>query len=218
VEVAEGLGWLRPHLDAVAAGYRTLRSDMDPIPAFEQTLADVLDEPSYKRIQAFFDGEHDAVYGPDAGERARTQLRESLETEMRHDPAGSTAPTTSDDRPSTVGERTDIERFYNENPVRRSSEEIPFGNRWSWGGRSVTWDVFWVVETGELVSYRCGAGGDSAIRVLDRLLGDGALPVEVLRVERDLDTVCALVGDWEAVQDNRDSYAWLRERLGLPTS
>ena len=53
-----------------------------PIPAFERTLAEVLDEPSYERIQSFFDGEHDAVYGMDAGERAHTQLRDALEIEM----------------------------------------------------------------------------------------------------------------------------------------
>ncbi len=82
MEVAEGLGWLRPHLDLIAETYSALRADMGPIPAFEQTLAHVLDEPSYERIQSFFDGEHDAVYGSGAGERARTQLRDSLEAEM----------------------------------------------------------------------------------------------------------------------------------------
>ena len=79
MEVAEGLGWLRPHLDVIAETYAASRTDMEPIPAFEHTLAHVLDEPSYERIQSFFDGEHDTVYGLGAGERARTQLRDALE-------------------------------------------------------------------------------------------------------------------------------------------
>src|SRR5450631_3934456 len=82
MDVAEGLGWLRPHLDVIAETYAASRTDMEPIPAFEHTLAHVLDEPSYERIQSFFDGEHDAVYGLGAGERARTQLRDALEAEM----------------------------------------------------------------------------------------------------------------------------------------
>jgi hypothetical protein len=82
MDVAEGLGWLRPHLDVIAETYAASRADMEPIPAFEHTLAHVLDEPSYERIQSFFDGEHDAVYGLGAGERARTQLRDALEAEI----------------------------------------------------------------------------------------------------------------------------------------
>jgi hypothetical protein len=82
MEVAEGLGWLRPHLDLIATAYAASRTDMEPIPAFEHTLAHVLDEPSYERIQSFFDGEHDTVYGLGAGERARTHLRDALEAEM----------------------------------------------------------------------------------------------------------------------------------------
>jgi hypothetical protein len=88
MEVAEGLGWLRPHLDLIAETYRASRSDMEPIPAFEHTLAHALDEPSYERIQSFFDGEHDAVYGLGAGERARTQLRDALEAETGPGPGG----------------------------------------------------------------------------------------------------------------------------------
>ena len=79
IVLPEGLGWLRPHLDALAALYCQQRGERDIIPAFEQTLADGLDEADYERIQSFFDGEHDSVYGPDAGEHARAALRDTLE-------------------------------------------------------------------------------------------------------------------------------------------
>lgn len=75
----EGLGWLRPQLDALADLYCQLRHEQEVIPAFEQALADVLNEQDYERIQSFFDGEHDTVYGPDAGDTARATLREALE-------------------------------------------------------------------------------------------------------------------------------------------
>jgi hypothetical protein len=79
IRLPEGLGWLRPQLDALADLYCQQRRDQDIIPAFEQTLADGLDEADYERIQSFFDGEHDAVYGPDAGAQARAALRDALE-------------------------------------------------------------------------------------------------------------------------------------------
>ena len=79
IRLPEGLGWLRPQLDALADRYCQLRAEQDVIPAFEQTLADGLSEADYDRIQSFFDGEHDAVYGPDAGEQARAALRDALE-------------------------------------------------------------------------------------------------------------------------------------------
>jgi hypothetical protein len=77
--VPEGLTWLRPHLVEVAAAFRPLREDLEPIEAFERSLADALDEQTYDRLEAFFDGESDAVYGAGAGDRARVHLRESLE-------------------------------------------------------------------------------------------------------------------------------------------
>jgi hypothetical protein len=83
--VPEGLTWLRPHLVEVAAAFRPLREDLEPIEAFERSLADALDEQTYDRLEAFFDGESDAVYGvgagagAGAGDRARVHLCESLE-------------------------------------------------------------------------------------------------------------------------------------------
>jgi hypothetical protein len=238
MQVAEGLGWLRPHVTVLAETYGTLRAAMEPIPAFEQTLSHVLDDDGYDRIQSFFDGEHDAVYGLGAGERARTQLRDALEaTRQTRPPGGSTEGTplaasgsssigrrqsaeraANERRNSTEGEVTDIDRFYDEDPVRRGSEEIPFGDRWSLGSPAVTWDVFWVVETGELVGYRCADASNPTVgAVLDRTFPEGTPPaVEVLEVEPSLDRVRSMLGGWEAEQGKRNSYTWLRSRLGLP--
>jgi len=73
------LGWLRPHLDDVAPVYAAGRATLDPEPAFERALADGLDEESYERLQAYFDGDHDRFYGDGAGAEAREELRATLE-------------------------------------------------------------------------------------------------------------------------------------------
>jgi hypothetical protein len=91
VRLPEGLGWLRPQLDALADLYCQQRGTQDVIPAFEQALADGLDEQDYERIESFFDGEHDAVYGPDAGAQARAALRDALEAVFK--PGGAEATT-----------------------------------------------------------------------------------------------------------------------------
>lgn len=219
MEVAEGLGWLRPHLEMVAATYTQLRAELDPIPAFEQTLARVLVEKDYDRIESYFDGEHDAVYGTGAGERARTQLRDALEATNAAAP-GVDSRAAIKDRPTTEGEVTDIDSFYDEDPARRRSEEIQFGDRWSVGhGYFPSWDVFWVVDTGELVAYRCGiAMSHAEAGMFDRIFTDGVPPaVEVLEVESDLGRLRALLEGWEAEEGRQDSYLWLRRRLGLLT-
>ena len=77
------LGWLRTHLDAVAQAYAACRATLDPEPAFERALADGLDEESYERLQAYFDGDHDRFYGGGAGAEAREELRATLEEHSR---------------------------------------------------------------------------------------------------------------------------------------
>jgi hypothetical protein len=79
MQLHEGIAWLRPHLDRLGEAYGDTRFNLDPIPAFEQALAHVLDEARYERLQSFFDGDQDTTYGQGEGERARTALREALE-------------------------------------------------------------------------------------------------------------------------------------------
>jgi hypothetical protein len=75
----KGLGWLGSRSSQLHETYGLLRRDEDPISAFELTLAEVLSEADYERIQSFFDGERDAIYGGGAGERARRELEARLE-------------------------------------------------------------------------------------------------------------------------------------------
>lgn len=77
--VPNGLLWVRPRLRRVADGYAELRHRLDPVAAFEQALADGLDDADYDRLEAFFDGGSDGLFGPDAGTQARTALRDALE-------------------------------------------------------------------------------------------------------------------------------------------
>jgi hypothetical protein len=218
----EGLGWLRPHLDPLRATYIQLRAELDPIEAFERAFADTLDESDYERIQSFFDGEHDTTYGAGAGERAHTELRDLLEAGVGEPedptPAGDSPP-----EPQTAGEITGIERFYDEDHRRRASEEIKFGDRWSVGKALRCWELFWVVDTGELAAL----GPDLRVHDDDSILGDAveaivgfgdvgaSTVVEVLCVEKDQSRLEQLLGEWQTDQDHRDSYLRLRERLGI---
>ncbi len=226
MQVAEGLGWLRPRLDGLRELYGRLRADLDSIPAFEQTLADGLDSPEYDRVQSFFDGEHDAVYGSGAGERARVGLREGLEASVFPKcGSGSSASSATPGR-ATVGEVIDVGGFYDENPARRRSDEVSFGDDWRRAGEPGTWAVFWVAETGELAAMRMSqysavGGGADGLEVVVEIARAVTNPipvgplVEVLTVEPDLQRVQMLLGDWKREQHQPDSYGSLRGRLEL---
>jgi hypothetical protein len=75
------LAWVSHCRDEMLGVYRVWRQYLEPIPAFERALADVFDEPMYKRVQDYFDGTMDPIDGAGAGERARTLLRNALERE-----------------------------------------------------------------------------------------------------------------------------------------
>ena len=219
----EGTGWLRPHLDALADLYCRLRAAQDAIPAFEQTFADSLDEKDYERIQSFFDGEHDAVYGPDAGDHARAALRNALEAVFN---PGGVAPATQPavESPDPAGELVDVERFYDEDPRRRSSREIEFGNFWSLGKLESRWFVSWIEDTGELIavgpaldaSHRRDEDGRGQLTYI--AFGQGAywlrVVADVLCVEPDLTRLESRLAGWEDQRGRRDSYRWLKERVG----
>jgi hypothetical protein len=216
------LGFIHPRLDAIHDCYVELRARMDPIPAFEQALADSLDDVTYDRAQSFFDGEHDSIYGPAAGERARSALREALEGSIDPDPRLGVPGGSLTLGGASEGEVVDVEAFYDENPVRRSSEEVSFGDQWRRTNVSGSWAVFWVVDTGELAALRIGPPAPSGIDelyVAQEIVRGLAHPkgpeVEVLRVDRNLENVRYLVGDWKHEQDATDSYGLLRQRLGL---
>jgi hypothetical protein len=117
----------------------------------------------------------------------------------------------------------DVGGFYDENPARRRSDEILFGDNWRRTGEPGTWTVFWVADTGELAAMRMSAdsGGGSGFQFAVDIAHAVTNPdrpgplVEILTVERDLARVRALLGDWEHEQHQRNSYGSLRGRLGL---
>jgi hypothetical protein len=79
MEAPEGLGWLHPRLDELFDRYQVLRVTDEPVVAFERSLAEVLDDEQYDRVQTFFDGERDSVYGAGAGELGRARLEAEFE-------------------------------------------------------------------------------------------------------------------------------------------
>jgi hypothetical protein len=213
--VPEALTWLRPHLGEIAATSRTLREDQEPIEAFERSLADALDEQTYERLEAFCDGKSDKLYGAGAGDRARVQLRDAFE--QMSGPVDAAPVETGAD---TVGQIVDVKRFYEGDPARQASEEIPFGNRWSAGKSVPTWDVFWVRDTGELAALGPAQGEDDAsfadfVASFKMSWSVDSTEIKVLAVEPDLDRLRARLGDWEAHVGERDGYLWLRGQLGL---
>jgi hypothetical protein len=86
-----------------------------------------------------------------------------------------------------------IEKFYDENPARRGSEELEFGADWS--GEDGTGELGWIRDTGELYL----------------MLGSGA--VDVLAVLDDQDDVEALLRGWEVAMPRRNSVQWVRDRV-----
>jgi hypothetical protein len=120
----------------------------------------------------------------------------------------------------TVGQIVEVTRFYEGDPARRASEEIPFGNRWTAGKPVPTWDVFWVRDTGELAALGPAQGDDDAsfadfVASFKMSWSVDDTEIEVLAVEPDLDRLRARLGDWEAHVGERDGYLWLRGQLGL---
>jgi hypothetical protein len=240
-EVPEGLGWLRPHRDDLVQAYLRCRAHGEPVGAFEEAIADVLDDEDYERLEAFFDGAHDGVFGKGAGERARAELRDALETIRAGRAETGLAAGDGAGLAGTQGEVVAVERFYDEDSRRRASEEVSFGDHWCYGRLLVRWAVSWIADTGELISVgpnvfvaphtsvlmdvakgarAATSGSDARARISEIWLADteSANVVEVLAVDADPGHIEFLLGGWREAQDQPDSYLWLRERLGLSTT
>jgi hypothetical protein len=109
----------------------------------------------------------------------------------------------------------DIEDFYDADPRRRHSEEVPFGRDWT-DADGVRWEVNWVVDTGELYAMK-----EPMEPVEVDPLGDPFVPdmpmelvtVEVLGVVEGRDAVHAALEGWHAAMAGADSISWLRSRL-----
>jgi hypothetical protein len=109
----------------------------------------------------------------------------------------------------------DIEEFYDQNPKRRTSEELEFGRDWHDAG-GTRYELNWVRDTGEL--YAMGeptepiipdpVGGEYLARMPDELV-----TVEVLGVVPTLEGVEHLLAGWPEAMGEPNSLQWVRTRL-----
>lgn len=110
-----------------------------------------------------------------------------------------------------------IATFYDEDPRRRTSEEVEYGDGWTQAADShATYRLSHVLDTGELYAVREPHPGGILARYLDQLGVDQAdvdeLTVEVLAVTSSADLDRALAG-WPEAMQGTDSLPWVRERL-----
>jgi hypothetical protein len=108
--------------------------------------------------------------------------------------------------------------FYDEDPRRRASEEIVYGDGWTTeADPHATYRLNWVVDTGELYTVREPHPGGLLARYLDELRVDqpdlDELTVRVLAVIETRDEVETVLRGWGAAMTEDDSLAWLEERL-----
>jgi hypothetical protein len=112
----------------------------------------------------------------------------------------------------------DIEEFYDENPVRRSSEELEFGRDWTDDQRN-RYEVAWVEDTGELYIM-----GEPVEPIFSDGLGDDfvqRLPTEdvvvtILTTIPDRAAIDRTLAGWSKAMKQPNSLAWLRDRLANP--
>jgi hypothetical protein len=159
----EGLGWLGPRGRELQETYRRLRPDHDPIPTFELTLLEVLDESDYERVQSFFDGERDGVYGAGAGELGRRQLQAQLESAAREADARRVSERSrSLETHGVTGEWGDWAaygpRLHEHVPSEARVHEDPAGRRRT--TRIIVWAIMILVLIGWLILAITGAGGN----------------------------------------------------------
>jgi hypothetical protein len=114
----------------------------------------------------------------------------------------------------------DIEEFYDANPVRRSSEEIEFGQDWTdaEGNRG---EISWIRDTGELYVMTAPVEPIVTDPVGDEFvqrLPTEAVRVEVLQVIPTLEHVEQLLTGWSAAMRQPLSLDWVRNRLANPAS
>jgi hypothetical protein len=110
----------------------------------------------------------------------------------------------------------DISEFYDGDPRRRESSEVPFGDGWSTeADEHSTYRANWLYETGELYVVREPHPGGLFARYLDQLDIDqvdvSELTVEVLATFADEQAVQAALRGWDKHMQKHESLKWLRE-------
>jgi hypothetical protein len=109
----------------------------------------------------------------------------------------------------------DIEEFYDEDPRRRTSDEIEYGQDWK-DADGVRYEVSWVEETGEVYAMR---EPDAAIETdpvgdewVDKLPSD-AITVEILGAVAERAELDKLLEGWQDAITQPDSLSWVRGRI-----
>jgi hypothetical protein len=110
----------------------------------------------------------------------------------------------------------DISEFYDGDPRRRESSEVPFGDGWSTeADEHSTYRANWLFETGELYIVREPHPGGLFARYLDQLDIDqvdvSELTVEVLGTFDDEQAVQTALRGWDKHMLKHESLKWLRE-------
>jgi hypothetical protein len=97
----------------------------------------------------------------------------------------------------------DVEEFYDQDPRRRTSDEIEFGREWS--EQDMRFEVAWVADTGELYAM--------AEPYSRRGISTESVTIEVLGVVEGRERVNTLLRGWQDAMSQPDSLAWVRSRI-----
>ena len=109
----------------------------------------------------------------------------------------------------------DIEEFYDEDPRRRTSNEVEYGQDWL-DANGLRYEVSWVEDTGELYLMRepdGGVVGDAFGDMVVRHVSEHDLGVEIVGVIQGRDAISAVMSGWEQQMPKPDGIAWLRDRI-----
>jgi hypothetical protein len=113
-----------------------------------------------------------------------------------------------------------VERFYDENPLRRSSAEVDLGDGWrSPDELRCTFSVFWLEDTGEVYALRV-PNPPSVVHdgVGDHGYGGSSLApatVEVLGRVPTREELDERLEGWDTRISDPDGLGWLRQQLSI---
>jgi len=109
----------------------------------------------------------------------------------------------------------DIEEFYDADPRRRASEEIPFGHEWT-DANSGRYEVMWIADTGEVYAMFEPVEPISSDGIGDLVVQHmpvSAVTVEVLTTVATREEIDRRLSGWETAMPDLGSIAWVRAQL-----
>jgi hypothetical protein len=108
----------------------------------------------------------------------------------------------------------DVEQFYDENPLRRSSEELQLGTEWH-DKEGRRYELLYVISTQELYTMAAPSAplledpfGDMVVDDAKEPMSD--LAVEIIAVVPTVDDVHRLLTGWQHEMEQPSSLDWLR--------